>query len=154
MSDSPWYSDGLGFECSRCGNCCTGAPGYVWVTLEEMRRIAETLGLAFDVFTKRYVRRVGERYSLVERPNGECVFWSREAGCTIYPARPAQCRAWPFWPAHLVSQGAWERTKRFCPGAGQGPVHSLEEIEASARLAAEALRSEPPSACPSGSASR
>ena len=27
----PWYRDGLRFECTRCGHCCTGAPGYVWV---------------------------------------------------------------------------------------------------------------------------
>ena len=32
-ADSPeWYRDGLRFECTRCGACCTGAPGYVWVT--------------------------------------------------------------------------------------------------------------------------
>ena len=27
----PWYRDGLRFACTRCGACCTGAPGYVWV---------------------------------------------------------------------------------------------------------------------------
>ena len=27
-----WYAEeGLAFECTGCGDCCTGAPGYVWV---------------------------------------------------------------------------------------------------------------------------
>ena len=26
----PWYADGLSFECTMCGNCCTGPPGAVW----------------------------------------------------------------------------------------------------------------------------
>ena len=40
-----WYDDGLRFECTQCGNCCTGPPGMVWFTPEEGRRMAEGLGL-------------------------------------------------------------------------------------------------------------
>ena len=29
----PWYQDGLQFRCTRCGNCCTGAPGYGGISL-------------------------------------------------------------------------------------------------------------------------
>jgi Fe-S-cluster containining protein len=139
--DTPWYADGLAFACTRCGACCTGAPGNVWVTPEEIGRIAERLGLTPDEFGRRYVRQVGARFSLVERPGGDCVFWDRAAGCTIYAARPAQCRTWPFWPAHLAAPEAWRRVQRRCPGAGVGPVHSVEEIEAQARRAAIALGS-------------
>jgi Fe-S-cluster containining protein len=35
----------LNFTCTQCGNCCSGEPGYVWVTKEEIRRIAEFLSL-------------------------------------------------------------------------------------------------------------
>jgi Fe-S-cluster containining protein len=104
-----------------------------------MRRLAEFVGLPFDEFTSRYVRRVGDRYSLVERPNGECVFWDAASGCTVYDARPAQCRTWPFWPGHLESPEAWRRTQAFCPGSRQGPLVTLDEIEAQARRAAAAL---------------
>ena len=34
---APWYRDGLRFTCTRCGNCCTGAPGYVWVDADAMK---------------------------------------------------------------------------------------------------------------------
>ena len=37
----PWYEDGLRFRCTRCGACCTGSPGFVWVNAEELADIAE-----------------------------------------------------------------------------------------------------------------
>jgi Fe-S-cluster containining protein len=129
----PWYSEGLAFECTRCGACCTGAPGYVWVGDDEIRRLADGLGLAPEEFSRRFVRLVGTRRSLVERPGGDCVFWDREAGCTVYEARPEQCRAWPFWPQNLESERAWRRAGRHCPGIDRGPFISLEAIEAAAR---------------------
>src|SRR5512135_726725 len=101
--DSPWYRDGLAFECTRCGACCTGAPGYVWMNVEEIARLAAFRGEAIAQFSKRFVRRVGHRYSLIETPGGDCVFWDRQAGCTVYPARPVQCQTWPFWPENLTA---------------------------------------------------
>ncbi len=136
----PWYQNGLQFECTRCGHCCTGAPGVVWVTLEESQAIAARLNLQLDAFGRRYLRLVDDRLALVERTNGDCVFWDRAAGCTIYEARPGQCRTWPFWPDHLATPEDWQRTQRFCPGASGGRLHTVAEIEASARLAAKALR--------------
>ena len=32
----PWYAAGLQFGCTECGNCCAGAPGYVWISTEEI----------------------------------------------------------------------------------------------------------------------
>jgi len=130
--ETPWYRDGLAFQCTRCGACCTGAPGYVWVGPEEIARLAAFRGLAVAEFTRRFVRRVGPRYSLIEKPGGDCIFWDREAGCTVYPARPAQCQTWPFWPENLETPTAWEAATRACPGSGQGRWFSLEEIEAAA----------------------
>lgn len=129
---APWYRDGLRFSCTQCGNCCTGAPGYVWVDAEEIARLAESIGLSAEEFGLRYVRQVGRRYSLVERPNGECVFWDKAVGCTVYEARPTQCRTWPFWEENIESKADWELVGRGCPGVGRGRWHSVEEIEAAA----------------------
>jgi Fe-S-cluster containining protein len=132
--DALWYREGLAFTCTRCGACCTGAPGYVWVNEEQIEALSQFLGESIAEFTRRYVRRVGPRLSLVERPNGDCVFWDREAGCTVYPARPVQCRTWPFWPENIESPEDWRDTTHGCPGADKGRWHSLEEIrEAAAR---------------------
>ncbi|WP_165221220.1 YkgJ family cysteine cluster protein [Aquisphaera insulae] len=126
--DQRWYRDGLSFTCTRCGNCCTGAPGYVWVSPEEIATLAAHRGESVDAFSRRFVRQVGVHYSLTERPGGDCIFWDRKAGCTVYEARPAQCRTWPFWPENVETPADWERIRKGCPGAGQGRHHSESEI--------------------------
>ena len=126
----PWYAAGLAFECSGCGNCCTGAPGFVWVSDEEIEQLADWLTLDREVFVRRYVRKVGLRKSLTEYASGDCVFFDRDSRrCRVYPARPGQCRTWPFWDSNLRSPASWEAACQACPGAGNGPLVPLEEIE-------------------------
>lgn len=135
MSDQPWYQDGLGFQCTQCGDCCTGAPGYVWVNQEEIAALAATTGLAVDDFEAKYVRKVGIRKSLVEFANGDCVFFDNQARkCTVYGARPRQCRTWPFWRSNLRTPADWKQTCEICPGSGQGPLVPLAEIERQAAV--------------------
>ncbi len=127
-SPSPWYRDGLAFSCTRCGACCTGAPGFVWVSLEEIAQLAALRGDTPERFAAKYVRQVGERYSLIERPGGDCIFWEKDAGCTVYPARPIQCRTWPFWPENVETPADWKHVRKVCPGSGHGRLYSVEEI--------------------------
>jgi len=130
MTDLPWYHAGLRFTCSQCGDCCTGAPGHVWVNNEEIAALARLMQLPVEQFEDRYVRRVGARKSLIEFPNGDCVFFdSQTRKCTVYEARPRQCRTWPFWDSNLKTPEDWKHTCAVCPGSGQGKLHSLEEIE-------------------------
>ncbi|MCE9544708.1 MAG: YkgJ family cysteine cluster protein [Planctomycetia bacterium] len=129
MADGPWYKDGLKFTCSQCGDCCTGAPGFVWVNAEEIAALAKFRELSVEEFESKYVRKVGIRKSLVEFPNGDCVFFDGDTrGCTVYSARPRQCRTWPFWDSNLSSPAAWKSTCEVCPGSGQGTLVPLEEI--------------------------
>ena len=129
MPTRPWFQDGLRFECTQCGDCCTGAPGYVWVNNEEIAALAENVGLAADDFEARYVRRVGSRKSLLEYDNGDCVFFDGESRkCKVYDARPRQCRTWPFWDSNIKSPQAWKHTCQVCPGSGKGQVYSIEEV--------------------------
>lgn len=125
----PWYAEGLRFTCTQCGDCCTGAPGFVWVDDDEIADLARHVGLSVVAFTKKYVRRVSDRLSLVEKPGGDCIFWDKAAGCTVYPARPTQCRTWPFWPENVETRAEWDRVCSICPGAGKGKRHSLVEIQ-------------------------
>jgi Fe-S-cluster containining protein len=130
MSDLPWYSGGLKFTCTECGDCCTGAPGFVWVTNDEIEALAAAVRMEIDDFENQYVRRVGVRKSLKELPNGDCVFLDGEKrNCRVYSVRPRQCRTWPFWESNLKTPEDWKHTCDVCPGSGKGRLHTLEEIE-------------------------
>jgi Fe-S-cluster containining protein len=124
----PWYQDGLRFRCTRCGHCCTGEPGFVWVTAEEVAALAAYRGEPVEEVTGLFTRLAGTRRTLRERDNGDCVFYDRTAGCTVYPVRPRQCRTWPFWESNVRTPEAWRRTCEVCPGSGQGELISAEEI--------------------------
>lgn len=130
----PWYAEGLRFACTRCGRCCGGAPGYVWVSQAEIEQIADALGLKAEAFSRRHTRRVGRRYSLNELDNGDCEFLARDedglARCTIHHVRPIQCRTWPFWDSNLRSARSWASAARDCPGMDQGEHHTLPVIQA------------------------
>jgi Fe-S-cluster containining protein len=131
MTQQPWYHAGLKFECTQCGDCCTGAPGYVWVNNEEIAAIAAVV-MPDDPakFEELYVRKVGVRKSLKEFPNGDCVFFDTEKrNCSVYTARPRQCKTWPFWDSNLRNESTWQQTCEVCPGSGKGKLHQLGQIE-------------------------
>ena len=129
-TDEPWYKDGLQFKCTGCGDCCTGAPGYVWVNKAEIEKFADTLKVSVEEFEKKYVRQVGIRKSLKEFANGDCVFFDNEKRCCKhYEARPRQCKTWPFWDSNLKDEETWDLICKACPGSGEGKLYSLEEIE-------------------------
>src|SRR5580765_468126 len=83
--EDPWYRDGLRFECTQCGNCCTGAPGFVWVTDAEIATIADHLHMPEAEFRALHTRTIFEgKVSLREKPNHDCAFYEHGVGCTIY----------------------------------------------------------------------
>jgi uncharacterized protein len=148
----PWYADGLSFTCTQCGNCCTGGPGVVWISREEIVRLADLLGITPEQTVERYCHKIDGRFSLTESRNArgeyDCVFLHEETTkknargadghdqeivhtrrtCTAYAARPLQCRTWPFWNENLASQAIWNRSSKRCPGMNQGKKYSLDRI--------------------------
>ncbi|CCB85802.1 uncharacterized protein jhp_0259 [Parachlamydia acanthamoebae UV-7] len=128
--NSSWYAQGLSFECTGCGQCCTGAPGYVWISKEEIANLATHLNLSLDEFSKRYVRKVGDRFSLKEHPKTfDCVFL-KENKCSVYSLRPKQCRTFPWWPQLLKSKQDWEEASIHCEGIRcNAPVVPFETIQ-------------------------
>jgi Fe-S-cluster containining protein len=148
----PWYADGLHFTCTQCGNCCTGGPGFVWISPEEIARLAAFLKITPAETVERYCRKIDGRWSLKEFRNAagnyDCVFLKEEkvavpggaAGgrsavltrrrCGVYDVRPLQCRTWPFWPENLWSRKTWDHAARRCHGMNAGQRHfSRERID-------------------------
>jgi Fe-S-cluster containining protein len=128
---APWYQGGLSFECTACGNCCSGPQtGYVWVDDTEIERMSDQLGIAdIEAFERQFVRRIGNRKSLVEYSDGDCILLDPQSRhCLVYESRPSQCRTWPFWSSNLESPQAWGNAAKSCPGCNRGRVYSLNEI--------------------------
>jgi uncharacterized protein len=135
MPKAPWFKDGLRFECTQCGDCCTGAPGYVWVNTDEIKALAATVGVSVEEFEAKFVRQLGKRKSLIEYENGDCVFFDgKTRKCKVYGARPRQCKTWPFWDSNIETPSAWQHTCQVCPGSGQGRVYSVDEVLAQSAI--------------------
>jgi Fe-S-cluster containining protein len=147
-TETPWYADGLKFTCTQCGNCCTGGPGYVWISEVEIARLAEYLKLTPEETLSKYCRKTSGRVTLKERrtPEGnyDCIFLKEQPGpgsadgsipkrrktCSVYPVRPLQCRTWPFWPENLWSPEKWKHSGKRCHGMSNGHRHfTLEQIQ-------------------------
>jgi Fe-S-cluster containining protein len=161
-----WYADGLRFTCSQCGNCCTGGPGYVWISREEIAKLALYLKITTEETVERYCRKVDGKFSLKERrsPAGlyDCIFLKETKvakrgedtvvhtirACTVYPVRPLQCRTWPFWPENLSSRQAWDHAAKRCHGMNApGRTFTPEQVHA-IRDAAEWSKNPPTSKQP------
>ncbi len=128
----PWYRDGLKFECTGCGGCCTGSPGYVWVNEREIASIAQTIGVTLEQFHQDHLRYVDGRYALRETRNGDnydCAFLDGKR-CTIYGVRPTQCRTYPWWPQNIDTPDDWKRAAVECEGIRpDAPLVPLATIE-------------------------
>lgn len=130
----PWYAPGLKFECTACGKCCVnhGEFSYVYSTREEREALAAHFGLSREAFEARYCEAVPGGVSF-KSAGDACIFLAGRR-CSVYELRPAQCRTFPFWPELLVDEDTWRRdVASFCPGVGQGKLHGVEEIRATAR---------------------
>lgn len=123
----PWWHQGLRFACQGSGKCCVsyGSHHYVYVTLEDRRRLAATLNMPTRQFTRKYCAKTDGLFHLVmgEDP---CVFLDGRR-CSVYEGRPTQCRTWPFWPENMRA-AKWSRVAAFCPGVGRGEVVPAETI--------------------------
>ena len=152
----PWYAGGLNFTCTQCGNCCGGAPGFVWIERADIVRIAGHLKITPEEMVERYCRKIDGRWSLNEGPGPgsdyDCVFLREEQKaarsadgtrvsvkrryCSVYAVRPLQCRTWPFWRENLSSPKTWDHAAKRCHGMSHGPrkftveqIHAIRDAE-------------------------
>lgn len=85
-----------------CGNCCRG-DGYVRVTPEDVRRMAECLEMSDKEFITRYTRApeikqqldCGDLWLLDKPgPEQECIMLENNL-CRVHKAKPTQCVGFP-----------------------------------------------------------
>lgn len=133
MAKLPVIEDeGRRFGCTRCGNCCV-QPGWVFFGLEELKGMAEYLGLTLPKFKARFgvTWEPDERRYAIDATDGSgCPLLSEDRRCQVHPKKPVQCQTFPFWTEMMEGRTVWDEAKKFCPGldAKTGRYYGPEEI--------------------------
>ena len=121
------------FECQAGCTACCEQHGYVYLTEEDIVRIAGHLGLEVAEFEERSVFRTKNLRRLRVPGPVRCEFL-RDGGCSIHEVKPVQCRTFPYWPELVGHKKHWEDTGKYCPGIGKG---ELVNITVAREVAAE-----------------
>ncbi|MDY0132891.1 MAG: YkgJ family cysteine cluster protein [Desulforegulaceae bacterium] len=102
------------FECSQCGDCCSGQGG-TYVDKKKIEEIASFLNITIEKLKKEYLCLSSTgRYMIACGKDGKCIFFNKN--CSIHPVKPRMCREWPFIPAVIKVPENWEQMAEACPG--------------------------------------
>ncbi len=118
------------WDCHNCGICCYG--NIIRLDEDDLARLkAQHWEEDPDFRGKRTIARHGllkKSYTLVQRPDGGCIFLTAQGRCRIhevhgYDAKPRICKTFPLQIVP-VENGAILTTRRSCPSAAaeQGPA--------------------------------
>jgi uncharacterized protein len=113
--------------------------GEVYLTEQDLLRIAAHLSTDPAEFEAKYVHRTTRSLRLRKPSDRQCLF-HQNGRCSIHPIKPVQCRVFPFWPEIVETEASWNETALRCPGMNRGP---LVQIEAARRLSDEMLGAYP-----------
>lgn len=124
-----WFKEGLRFKCTGCGKCCTGAPGYVFLSPRDIDALASHLEMSISDFMKKYTYQVDEKVSLIDRPKSDHCIFLKNNQCSVYEARPSQCRTFPWWVYFLKDKASWQKAKRHCEGIDHPDAQVVPAVE-------------------------
>ncbi|MCK6545817.1 YkgJ family cysteine cluster protein [Myxococcota bacterium] len=132
MSKALPIVDGRRFGCTACGNCCM-EPGYVYMTGEEVERIATHLALSERAFKAKFrvqYERASKEWFIDALDGKGCPLLDADRKCSVHPVKPRQCSTFPFWDELLDDAARWEASKSFCPGldAPKGELYDRGRI--------------------------
>src|SRR3954454_25105219 len=120
------------FSCQRgCTRCCT-QKGWVYLSVDDVARLAAFLGMRTSELRRRYLYCTKHTIRLRKPRQGQCPFLKAD-GCSVHPAKPTQCRVFPLWPELIEDKKELEETAQWCPGIGKGNLVSIKTLEESAR---------------------
>jgi hypothetical protein len=116
----------LRFACQPgCTKCCN-VKGFVYITENDLQRMALYTGLSAKAFEKKYVVRFKQLLRLRKPRKSQCHFLL-EGGCSVHEVKPVQCRLYPFWPELVEERLHWETERINCPGIGKGELIQIGE---------------------------
>jgi Fe-S-cluster containining protein len=125
------------FQCQAGCTACCDQQGFVYLTEEDIPRLAGFVKLTTMAFEARYVFRTKNLRRLRVPRHAQCEFL-KDGGCSVHPAKPLQCRAFPYWPELVGNKRNWEKTGNWCPGVGKGKLVNIQLARAEAAEMKEA----------------
>jgi hypothetical protein len=113
------------FLCQKgCIRCCE-QKGFIYVTGEDVARLAGHLGISCAEFTRRYLCGSAPRLRFRKQRNKQCPFLLDD-GCSVHAIKPLQCSSFPYWPELLASAAERRAVGKYCPGMNHGPLVNME----------------------------
>jgi uncharacterized protein len=105
------------FTCQSCGNCCRREGGYVYVTNNEMEKIAKYKQVTMFEFKQKHVLKQ-HGWNILSSPTfkTECFLEPGNNNCLIYDARPRYCRRYPDCEDVWQTEESVKEELEFCPG--------------------------------------
>ncbi|NMB85228.1 MAG: YkgJ family cysteine cluster protein [Methanothrix sp.] len=93
----------IGFQCLRCGDCCTGEDNSVVVFPFEIRRILGATAMDWSDVVEPPQEGEWDSEGIfhtlewrLKREDGSCKFYAK-CNCKIYGSRPLLCSTYPFY---------------------------------------------------------
>ena len=112
------------FQCQPgCIRCCE-QKGDVYLTRDDIARLAAYLSLRRAEFRRRYVCGEPPLLRFRRQRHKHCPFLLAD-GCSVHAAKPLQCSSFPFWPEILKSATERRKTAAYCPGLNRGALVNL-----------------------------
>ena len=129
---NPQLNEFLAFPALATNPATNDAPYCMAITIQNNNSSlsANSLQITIPTFKRLYLRRIDNRWALVERKsqNHSCVFYQNQK-CQVYTSRPLKCRTYPFWKENLNSEESWKLAAEECEGIHpEAPLFSEECI--------------------------
>jgi hypothetical protein len=113
------------FECQPgCIRCCE-QKGFVYVTRDDIARLAAHLGITHTEFKRRYLCGTAPLLRFRKQRHKQCPFLESN-GCSVHSIKPLQCSSFPYWPELLANPNERRETAKYCPGMNHGPLVNID----------------------------
>ena len=97
----------------------------MYVTREDIARLAEHLGITRAEFKRRYLCGTAPLLRFRKQRHKQCPFLLAD-GCSVHAIKPLQCSSFPYWPELLASAEERREAAKYCPGMNKGPLVNIE----------------------------
>ena len=110
----------------------------------DLERLRRRFDMTAEAFLARYAVLHNGKHKIRTGPDGNCLFFKAQRGCSVHDDKPDVCRAWPFFRGNLVDPVSLAMAKDYCSGIRRDATHAEFVAEGKAWLDQCGLRADDP----------